>query len=534
MKAASAREVSTAPATRRSGLPRLNSATFARGGLILLLLLIHFGASQLGFALHLQPPSIAFVHPAAGVLVGGLALVPARDRPWLLAGAFALVLLQNITSGYSPAAAIVSALAKIAVGAVVIAIYAIRHWPLQLGTPKQIGRFVAAIAIACALAGLVALPTLARGGDALQGLLRWFMADMIGIIAVAPPFFALKLPAWHRRINGESILAIACGVALSAVIFLTPPTSPGATQHLPVSLIFLMLYWCGARCSPLANAILLFLFAMIAIYSVTVGLGPFSSLNWPVSRRIFAVQNVVLVASAGTLLLSILFAERRDREAKLAKALEAQKALLYEVNHRVKNSLQLATSVLTIEATKLDDPAARAALQTAQSRIAIIARLHRHLYSTERHATVHLDEVLQETVESVLRSAGRDDVTLVAAVESGIAMDVGTAIPVALATAEIITNAVKHAYPVQGGPIHLSLTRDRSTLVLQVRDQGAGFAGGDADKADRIGMRIIRDLFRQLDAVTEIETTAAGTSFVVRIPYDESPIPSHENSHHRR
>jgi len=492
-----------------------------RGGMVLLLLLIYFGASQLGLALQLQDTPVAFVRPAAGVLVGGLALLASRDRPWFLGGAFVLALLHELASGHSPVAAIASGLAQVAEGAIFIAIYAVRRWPLQLGSPRQVARFMAAIAIACSLAGLGAMSVLAAERDFLLPLIHWFMADMIAIIAVAPPFFTLMLPAWHRRINGEAVLAIACGVALSALIFLTPPTSAGATQHIPVSLIFLLLYWCGARCSPLANAILLFLVAMIAIYSVTVGLGPFSSLNWPVSRRIFAVQNVVLVASAGSLLLSILFAERRDREAQLAKALEAQKALLYEVNHRVKNSLQLATSVLTIEATKLADPDARAALQAAQSRIAIIARLHRHLYSTERHAAVHLDEVLQETVESVLQSAGRDDVTLVATVERGLEMDIGTAIPIALATAEIITNAVKHAYPVQGGPIHLSLARDQSMLVLHVRDQGPGFA--EADIKGRIGMRIIRDLFRQLDAVTEIESTAAGTSFVVRIPHAESP-----------
>jgi two-component sensor histidine kinase/integral membrane sensor domain MASE1 len=497
-------------------------AGLMRAGMIVLLLLIYGVAYQLGFALHLQDAPVAFVRPAAGVLIGGLAIVASRDRPWLLAGAVLLVVLQATAHGQSFADGVMTGLAQLAEGAVVITIYAARQWPLQLESPRQVCRFLAAIVLACGLGGLVAIPMLAGQGDILSGSLRWFMADMIGIIAIAPPFFVVKLPERHRRISGEAVLAIACGAAISAVVFLTPPSAPSATQHLPVSLIFPFLLWCGARCSPLPNAFLSFIVAMIAIASIAVGLGPFSSLTWPISRRLFAVQNFAVVVSAGTLLLSILFAERRDREAQLTSALEAQKALLYEVNHRVKNSLQLATSVLMIEASRLGDLDARAALQAAQSRIAIIARLHRRLYTSERHATVHLDDVLQETADSVLRSAGRDDISLLVSLERDIAMDVGAAIPIALATAEIVTNAVKHAYRVRGGPIHLTLRRELANLLLQVRDQGPGFAGVDADTARGIGMRIIRDLFRQLDAAVEIETTSSGTSYVVRIPYEQS------------
>lgn len=492
-----------------------------RVGMVVLILLIYAGATQLGFALHLQDHPIAFVRPGAGVLIGGLAVVASRDRPWLLGGAFLLAVVQSMANGHPPGAAAAAGLAQLAEGAVVMAVYAARRWPMRLGSPREVCRLLAAIVPACVLAGLVAMALPARHGEDLSVWLRWFLADMTSIIAIAPLFLALKLPERHRRISGEAVPAIACGAAVGALVFLAPPGAPSATQHLPVSLLFPFLLWCGARCSPLPNAILSFLVAAIAIASIAVGLGPFSSLTWPISRRLFAVQNFVLVVSAGTLLLSLLFAERRDREAQLASALEAQKALLYEVNHRVKNSLQLATSVLMIEASRLRDADARAALQAAQARIAIIARLHSRLYSSERHATVDLDEVLEETADNVLRSAGRNDINLLVSVERGLAMDIGAAVPIALATAEIITNAIKHAYPARGGAIHLALRRDCGALLLQVRDHGGGFAEGESDTAG-IGLRIIRDLFRQLEAAMEIESTSEGTAYVVRIPYEQS------------
>jgi two-component sensor histidine kinase/integral membrane sensor domain MASE1 len=521
LKAVSASETSSAPSTAPAGPSRLATTAPIRAGTILLVLLIYAGASQLGFALHLQNDLVAFVRPAAGVLIGGLAVVAERDRPWLLGGAFLLAVAQTVANGHLPAAAMAAGLAQLAEGAIVIAFYTARGWPLQLGSPREVCRLLAAIVPACGVAGLVAALLLSSQGNGLSVLLRWFMADTISIIAIAPLFLTARLAEQHLRISGEAVLAIACGAGIAAIVFLTPPSAPTATQHLPVSLVFPFLLWCGARCSPLPNAILSFIIAMIAIASIASGLGPFSSLTWPVSRRLFAVQNFVLVVSAGTLLLSILFAERRDREAQLASALESQKALLYEVNHRVKNSLQLANSVLMIEASRLRDADARAALQAAQSRIAIIARLHRRLYSSERHGTVHLDEVLQETADSVLRSAGRDDISLLVSLEPRIAMDVGSAIPIALATAEIITNAVKHAYPARGGPIRMALRHDGAALLLQVSDEGSGFAEGDGDPGG-IGMRIIRDLFRQLEAVLEIESTSAGTTYVVRIHRDQS------------
>ncbi|MGE5721726.1 MAG: histidine kinase dimerization/phosphoacceptor domain -containing protein [Sphingomonadales bacterium] len=489
---------------------------------ILALLVAYLAATQIGLELLSPVARIAVVWPAAGVLAGGLALTFPRDRPWLLASAFVVVLLANLADGASGRVSVAFALANMIEGLLFLAVYRVGHWPLHLGTPRQIFRFVAAAAIACGLSGVAAILLLSAAGASLgfDAWSRWFVAVFIGVIAIGPPFLTLNSPPAHRRIDSEALLVIACGAAVSAVIFLSPPRGLGPLEVLPVSIIFPILLWCGARCSPYANAILSSLIALLAIYAIGHDLGPFSSLGWPAQRKIVAVQNFVLVVSAGSLLLSILFTERREREAQLASALKAQKLLLYEVNHRVKNSLQLVTSILTIEASKLRDPATRAALQTARSRIDIIARLHRRLYSSERHAVVDLGEVLRETAEGVLRSAGRDDIALVASIEPGIWVDVGIAAPISLAMAEIVTNSVKHAYRDRGGPIHLALARAGQALSLKVRDEGPGFPeGAFAGSGDTIGMRIVTELFKQVDAAIETEGPEKGASYTIRIPH---------------
>jgi two-component sensor histidine kinase/integral membrane sensor domain MASE1 len=465
---------------------------------------------------------VASLWPAAGVIAGGLAILSPRERPFLLVGAFLVVLAANYFYPFPKAETLTLAVAILIEGFAFISIYRIGRLPLTLGSPRQVGALILAGAVASAVSGLFAVPTLAvaRGDAALQfaDWSPWFMAHFIGIIAAAPPFIAANLPARHRIVSAEAVLAIILGSAVSAIIFLSPPDRlPG--QHIPVTLVFPFVLWCGARCSPLANAILACIVSLIIMYSVPHGLGPFSSLGWAFPRRIMTVQNLTLVISAGSLFLSILFAERRERETQLARALEAQKSLLYEVNHRVKNSLQLVTSVLVIEAAQLKDPDARNALRTAQSRIDIIAGLHRRLYSNERHAEVDLGEALYEVAESVLRAAGRKDVTLVANIEAGVLADVGIATPISLAVAEIVTNSVKHAYPDRGGPIHLEFAEIEGALRLAIRDEGPGLPERDSGDAVRsMGMKIIIDLFRQVDGVVHQGTEVGGASYLIRIP----------------
>lgn len=480
--------------------------------------------TYLGVVIYSPGTAIAFVWPAAGVLIGGLAVVAPRDRALLLGGVCLIAFLAAIDSGKSALPAGAFALANVLEGAIFIAIYTARKWPLQLGRPRQVCRFIGAAVIASGLSSVFTNLTAAENGGLFtvefSAWSRWFVARFIGIMAIAPCFLTLNMSSVHRKIDAEALLAIACGVMLSAIIFFTR-SGASSQSLLPVSLIFPFLFWCGARCSPLANAILSAAIALIIMYAIGHGLGPFSSLGWPSSRQIFASQNFVLVVGSGSLLLSILFAERRDREAQLASALEVQKALLYEVNHRVKNSLQLVSSILVIETTKLQDPEARAALQTARARIDIIAAIHRRLYSNERHAIVELGEVLEETAQSVLRSAGRDDIALVASIQPGLLADVAIAAPISLALAEIITNSVKHAYRENGGEIHLELERVGACLRLKVRDDGSGFPKRSLDPAnDGIGMRIIRDLFKQLAAVIETESGDAGVTYVIAIPYE--------------
>jgi two-component sensor histidine kinase/integral membrane sensor domain MASE1 len=496
-----------------------------RGLILAALLAAYVAATEIGLRILSPIAPIAPIWPASGILAGGFAIVPPRDRGLLLAGVFIVTSIVYIADQYSLYESIAFGLARTLEGAIFLALYLNRRWPLELGNPRQVIHFLVAAGLACGVSSVVraAAVVTSSGAFDLGNAALWFMAKLLGVITLAAPVLILKAGPGRWRMNLEAVLAVACGTLLAGVIF----TIRGAdlAQNMPVILIFAILFWSGVRCPPFANAILALTISLIVFYSIGQGIGPFSVLGWPATRSLFAAQNFVLIVSAGSLLLSILFAERRDRERLLADALELQKTLLHEVNHRVKNSLQLVTSILTIEAAQLRDAPARAALKTAQSRIDIIAGLHRRLYSDGRHAVVDLGEFIEDTAASILRASGKQRGTLLATVEKGILVDISLAGPIALAVAEIVTNSLKHGYPGAEGPIHLELAEESEALTISISDDGPGLPDQVAEgAAGGIGMRLITDLFKQVDAAVATTSDSTGLRYEIRVPKPASDM----------
>ena len=491
--------------------------------LVLALALAHFGAALLAFAL-VSPwgPAAAF-WPAAGVLAGGLGIVRPKDRPWLLVGAFASVMTVATFGGTVLERALVFAAANCAGGIFFVGLYRAFGWPIRLNGPGDAGRFtfIAAISGAATAAVGTMILHLVDPATPFSGFswLYWMLGDFVGVVAAAPPLLLIGWPAAHRRLGLDAILAMTACLVIAAFLFLMP-VGASAPQFVPVASLFPFLLWSSIRGSPLANALLALVLSLIATYAIAHGLGPFTSLTWPASRQAMAVQMFCLTISAGSLLMSILFAERSEREARLAAALDSQRALLHEVNHRVKNSLQLVTSVLALEAAQIVQPDARARLLAARSRIEVIARLHSRLYETGHHARLNLAESLGDAAQAVLRMAGRKDVTLVIDADPDLEASIRLAAPLALAVSELVTNAIKHAFPDSGGRIALGLARDGDMIELSLSDDGPGLPEGvDPAASDSLGLTIVSSVIRQVEGTLTLDRAAAGAEFHIRAPW---------------
>jgi len=208
--------------------------------------------------------------------------------------------------------------------------------------------------------------------------------------------------------------------------------------------------------------------------------------------------------------------ERSRREAELRRALEHHDLLLREADHRVKNSLQLVASLLTLQRLRLADTDAAAALDDAVARVHAVAMAHRALLQSRDLATIAIDGMLADLCAHVGQLS--ESVTITCAAPTGLDMDVERAIPLGLIVSELLTNAVRHAYPEgASGTVAVTVSADDGTLTIAVADAGVG-AGPDAVHGRGLGTTIVNALARQIGARLETRSAAgAGTVVTLRL-----------------
>jgi PAS domain S-box-containing protein len=225
--------------------------------------------------------------------------------------------------------------------------------------------------------------------------------------------------------------------------------------------------------------------------------------------------------TVGTILEVRDISEQRARAAELADALHAKEMLLHEVNHRVKNSLQVVTSLLMLQAGRAKEPALKQALLEARGRIGVVAGIHQRLYSTSQHDRVDFGNYLEELATETLRSLNNSGkIALDIDVGKDVVMPLTQAVPLALAVSELITNAVKYAFPGdREGKVTVELHDHGDRVEVCVSDNGVGLPEGfDPSGAGGLGMRIVTALVRQVRGTLSIESSKPGAEFVISVP----------------
>jgi two-component sensor histidine kinase len=215
--------------------------------------------------------------------------------------------------------------------------------------------------------------------------------------------------------------------------------------------------------------------------------------------------------------------DRARIEEQLRAAVDMHKTLLEEVNHRVKNSLQLVISMLQLQAGASENGEVRRQLKEASNRITAIARVHQRLYQEGRVGSVDLGGYLADVCRDLDKSL--PDCTIEAATAEGIEIAIDRAIPIALLVNEIITNAAKHAYPDRSdGAVRLQLQRvDAAGLMISISDEGVGLPSASSLPAGGggMGLRIVDAFARQLGADLQSRVREHGTEVVLRLAVDD-------------
>lgn len=200
----------------------------------------------------------------------------------------------------------------------------------------------------------------------------------------------------------------------------------------------------------------------------------------------------------------------KENEARLREAINTRDLLISEVNHRVKNSLQMVTSILNLEAQQAKDALARACLHAASARVQAVAAIHSSLYEDDNVRSVQIDQYLQRLSDHLRISLSDDQesVRIVLAVEP-MRLSIDKAVTLSLAVNELVTNAFKHAFPEGGeGTVTVELRRNESDkIMLEVADNGTGPGSemlGEGRASPGLGKRLIAGMAAQLGGTIEI------------------------------
>ncbi|GGK42785.1 sensor histidine kinase [Salinarimonas ramus] len=245
------------------------------------------------------------------------------------------------------------------------------------------------------------------------------------------------------------------------------------------------------------------------------------ALLWPSTAIALAFYVLVVGVEIALIHLMELSRARYAAEEARARALLAeQRTLFHELQHRVSNNMAFVAALLTLQRRHVGgDPAALAALDAARARLDVMGRIHRRLYDPDA-AQAGMDRLLVDLCDDVVQAVGVKGVGCAVEAER-VTIAHHRLLTLALIATEIVTNALKHAYP-DGGPgeIRLSLGPDPAGGArLVVADDGSGLPESFAGTSrEGLGMRIVAELARQLEATIAWERREPGTAVVVRFP----------------
>jgi PAS domain S-box-containing protein len=205
--------------------------------------------------------------------------------------------------------------------------------------------------------------------------------------------------------------------------------------------------------------------------------------------------------------------QRIERQAR-----EAREMYIKEIHHRVKNNLQVISSLLFLQSTYTADPNVLALLRESQARVRSIALIHEKLYRSPELTHVEFPDYVRDLVIDLFRTYGVDQECIRVGLRvDDVALEIDSAIPCGLIVNELVSNVLKHAFP-PGAPgdvlIELTCTGERAYRLV-VSDNGRGLPPGfDWRESSSLGLKLVSDLTRQLDGHVEVRSDG-GTTFVI-------------------
>ena len=215
-----------------------------------------------------------------------------------------------------------------------------------------------------------------------------------------------------------------------------------------------------------------------------------------------------------------LILQRRKAEEQIRMSLKEKEVLLKEIHHRVKNNLQIISSLLNLQSDRVKEPRALDIFRDSQNRIRSMALVHERLYRSRDLAAIDFSQYIQSLAAFLFRSYGGNErkVKLDLDIEE-VLLAVDVAIPCGLIINELVSNSLKHAFPGTAvGTIGVSLRRNGDMCTLIVKDDGVGFpAAVNIRESESLGLQLVHTLATQIGATMEVENLK-GAKFALQFP----------------
>jgi len=212
--------------------------------------------------------------------------------------------------------------------------------------------------------------------------------------------------------------------------------------------------------------------------------------------------------------------QRKRAEEELVSSLREKEVLLKEIHHRVKNNMQVISSLLSLQSSYISDPRVLAIFNDSQNRVKSMALIHEKLYQSKNLARVDFGEYTRSLISHLFDSYGVDPERISTEVQSdGVDLAIDTGRSCGLIVNELVSNALKHAFPGgRKGRVTVGLERANGTCILRVSDDGVGFpAHVDFRNTESLGLQLVNTLTEQLEGNIELSCNG-GTTFTISFP----------------
>ncbi len=228
-----------------------------------------------------------------------------------------------------------------------------------------------------------------------------------------------------------------------------------------------------------------------------------------INQQRVVLSGLAIVLAILSFLVYRIFNQKKKIESQnqiISKALQEKDILLREIHHRVKNNLQLVSSLLGLQSHHVQDPNALQVLNSGKSRVKSMALIHQNLYHKENLTGVSLREYVEKLSSELMHSFKIDNqrIQLHTSIPDML-LDVDTLVPLGLIINELLTNTLKYAFPDgRSGSIHIHLFESENQLFLDFSDDGVGM-DLDNRRSESFGLKLIDTLLDQLEGEMEVE-----------------------------